>query len=406
MSEDKQTYLRRRAIEEQKSIVNVKSAATSTVESCIWTYRTTSCDVISLITTTVPIKNGAMNDLRYVNKEMKRIKAPIAKPGTFLATHPLLNKLNDAEETLRKRKNDTLKLEKKAFMSKLMASRFIRGTIENLAVTFIQKSYRGHLTRLHMHEIALACGRRKIIRQRIRAYLRDHLGLGDALVLTYGEHRFHYKTRLYRAALVIQCAYRMFISRKTLAVQRRVIGMRRRLAAILRMQRYIRKIIACSRVAKKRVAITNVYKSNSVCKIQQMVRKFIACRRVHRRRVHLRWVAARMIQCWFRVHRARAYVAIVRHRLTFVRTFNGALAMQKIVRKRIAWHRVQVRSSTLPLYHISSLYHIYPLSITIYVLLLYEPISPWSQHRLCLLEGSVQGCSILLPRCRPWSGGF
>ena len=165
MGEDKESYLRRRAIELQKSLVNVKTTQTSTVESCIWTYRTTSCDVISLITTTVPLKNGAMGDLRYVNKELKRctrskchhrhlhrhdhlssvlpshpmrwplssfrplilptshtyhrIKAPIAKPGTFLATHPLLNKLIDAEATSRRRKNDSLKMEKKTFMSKL-----------------------------------------------------------------------------------------------------------------------------------------------------------------------------------------------------------------------------------------------------------------------------------------------
>ena len=74
MEEDKDSYLRRRGIELQSTVVNVKTTSTSTVESCIWTYRTTSCDVISLITTTVPLKNGAMNDLRYVNKEMKRYK--------------------------------------------------------------------------------------------------------------------------------------------------------------------------------------------------------------------------------------------------------------------------------------------------------------------------------------------
>ena len=91
MSEDKETYLRRRGIELQSSLVNVKTTPTSTVESCIWTYRTTSCDVISLITTTVPLKNGAMNDLRYVNKEMKRYNDQVLPQPVIVV--PLLTPL-------------------------------------------------------------------------------------------------------------------------------------------------------------------------------------------------------------------------------------------------------------------------------------------------------------------------
>jgi hypothetical protein len=328
MHEDREAYLRRRGVELQRSIVNVRSTTTATVESCIWTYRTTSCDVISLITTTVPIKNGAMNDLRYVNKEMKRIKAPIAKPGTFLATHPLLNKLNDAEVAARQRKNDTLKLEKRAFMSKLQASRYIRGTIENLAATFIQKMFRGHSTRRRADELRAACEQRKEVRARVREYLTDRLGLGDSLVLTVGQHRRRRKDRMQRAALTIQCAYRCYIGRMTLLAQRRVEGARRSIKAIVRAQMLARMLIAKARVRRRRAANAQGYQLSGAVRIQAAVRRFLARRRVAKRRFRMRWVAARMLQCWFRHHRARAYVALDKHRLDFVRRFNVALAFQ------------------------------------------------------------------------------
>jgi hypothetical protein len=70
--ENQDEYYRQRAIEIQKGIVNFKTSNTSTSESFIWTYRTTSVDVISVITTTVPIKNGAMKDILIKNREIKR----------------------------------------------------------------------------------------------------------------------------------------------------------------------------------------------------------------------------------------------------------------------------------------------------------------------------------------------
>lgn len=74
MSEyEREEYYRQRAAEVQRGIVNFKSSTTLTSESFIWTYRTTSVDVISLITTTVPIKNGAMNDIKIENREIKRL---------------------------------------------------------------------------------------------------------------------------------------------------------------------------------------------------------------------------------------------------------------------------------------------------------------------------------------------
>ena len=72
MEEDRESYYRQKAIEIQKGIVNFKSSTTMTSESFIWTYRTTSVDVISVITTTVPIVNGGMKDIQLQTREIKR----------------------------------------------------------------------------------------------------------------------------------------------------------------------------------------------------------------------------------------------------------------------------------------------------------------------------------------------
>ena len=74
MDMEKSIYLQNRTEELQNAVVNVKCAMTSTVESYTWTFRTTSCDVISMITTTVPLKNGTIKELpKSHNKEMRRL---------------------------------------------------------------------------------------------------------------------------------------------------------------------------------------------------------------------------------------------------------------------------------------------------------------------------------------------
>ena len=70
--QQKEAYLVKRAQELQSAIVSFKSASTATTGSYIWTYRHTSCDVVSIVTTTVPIKQGVMKDLKLHNKEMRR----------------------------------------------------------------------------------------------------------------------------------------------------------------------------------------------------------------------------------------------------------------------------------------------------------------------------------------------
>lgn len=69
---EKDEYIRQKAIERQDHIVNFKSSTTLTSEALVWTYRTTNCDVISVITTAFPIINGHMKDIKIEYFEPKR----------------------------------------------------------------------------------------------------------------------------------------------------------------------------------------------------------------------------------------------------------------------------------------------------------------------------------------------
>lgn len=71
--EEREKYYRRRAIEIQRGIVTFKSCSTRVSEAYIWTYRTTTCDVISVVTTAIPIKGGHMPDVNIdINKKNVR----------------------------------------------------------------------------------------------------------------------------------------------------------------------------------------------------------------------------------------------------------------------------------------------------------------------------------------------
>ena len=75
----KESYLKSLHERLQNSIVNFKTCESSSTADMIWTYRSTYCDVLSVITTAKPFGNASMKDIRLRNKEMKRIKAPKAE---------------------------------------------------------------------------------------------------------------------------------------------------------------------------------------------------------------------------------------------------------------------------------------------------------------------------------------
>lgn len=69
---DRGQYFRQQGIDRQKNVVTYKTCTTVTTEALVWTYRTTNCDVTSIITTTVPFKDALMKDIQMETTEVKR----------------------------------------------------------------------------------------------------------------------------------------------------------------------------------------------------------------------------------------------------------------------------------------------------------------------------------------------
>ena len=171
-------YLRKTKELFQNSVVNVYSSETSTCGNNIWTYKTTYCDVISIVTTTKPFRNATMKDLKLRNKEMRRIKAP-HKPGPVASLEAMIanGKLNDKNKV-----NELLRTERNLFFNRLKQTRQVRTTTENLASIIIQTCFRGYFIRSRAKEI--------ISRYQVRLYA--YITYTVALVLPNNDIVFLY----------------------------------------------------------------------------------------------------------------------------------------------------------------------------------------------------------------------
>lgn len=341
---DRDLYIINRARRNQENIVNVREASTCTSGVYIWTYRHTACDVISVITTTVPIKHGSMNDIKFHNKEMKRIRAPQKKSklknvSADIEGSPLEQGQVFDLEKARRKMSFLLKEEKKSFMSKLQTSRYIRTTVENTAAMIIQRFVRGYNTRFNSEKIKQMC----LVSKRVRAFIRSKLETVeefDRLALSSGSHRLQYGTSRSSATKVIQCAWRQALSRKALSRKRMDLYLLARHSAatvIQNMSRYkASRVKANLRRTRLRLALVK----NSVCIIQRSIRCLIARRAVRRRRYRLRYVAAIMIQCAFRYKKAQKLIFLYREAVKAKKEYLGAVSFQGLIRRFIAKRRI------------------------------------------------------------------
>lgn len=342
-------YIASQKEESQRRLVNYKTSATSS--KCIynWSYRNTSCDVISIVTTTVPKENGDMKDIKHYNKEMRRIRGPQNKLGSKSYRSPLAEE-GDADGSIaRKRLHKMLCAEKDTFMSRLKRARNYRSTVENSAVIKIQKTFRGHSVRFHLETIRNRQLEIKKVREIIRSRLRT-LGGGMHLILTNREKRFEHIKSRNKSALIIQNAFRCFISRRYLSRKRtEVFGLRTSLA-IQKMQSWVRMALTIRRFKGLKHKHNMRKQSESILKIQRNFRAMLARRIVARRRFILHWVAATIIQTFYRQMTSKRMVKIIRLEYNSRKKAKGAIGFQKIIRGRlgrIRFQRIKIRYNKL-----------------------------------------------------------
>lgn len=337
----------------RENAVRSKSATTQGKSVYLWTYRNTSCDVISIIATTVPIRNGAMKDIKLHNKEMKRIKSK-PKGGMSIdptALSPLEQGQNVDAELTRRKMSALLKEEKNNFMTRLQTSRIIRTTIENHSATLIQKLFRGHYTRSNLTKIIESYATKKSVRDKIRSYF-DSIGgvklvvktrqqLQKKIILTNSSHRKEYSQRRFTSARCIQCAFRCYVSRKCFRRRRVEALIQRRHRAATRIQCMARKVAATVRVKKMILNRQAQRKTQAVLKIQCCLRQLFARRKVRIRRTKFHYVCARVIQCWYRYYHSLKVTGKVKTGLLRKKNFRSAVRIQCLVRKAVAKMRVK-----------------------------------------------------------------
>lgn len=348
---EKSIYLSRRAKDTQDSIVSFKAASTTPTGSYIWTYRHTGCDVISVITTTVPLQNGTMKDIKLQHKETKRIRA--SNKLSKFEDSPLEEGLVVDAMIVRRKVSQKLRAEKKAFMLRLQMSRSIRSGVEFKAATKIQSVFRGHHTRNFFKQTRRSCEMRIKVRAEMRELIRER----SDILCSLGDFRVTYAERRNYCATVIQCAFRCWLSAKSLRRKRVDVATFRKHISAVRIQCMSRAAASKQRVKKIRLQKKAALENASASTIQMSIRKYLAERYVQRRRFRLRLVAARMIQCWFRMKRAVVIVRLVRQETVNWNRFRGARAMQCVVRRFVArrrGRRIRMRRDFLHVHHNSS----------------------------------------------------
>jgi ankyrin repeat protein len=335
---DRQQYFKQKGIDRQKCVVAYKSCASVTTEALVWTYRTTNCDVTSIITTTVPFKDALMKDIKMENTEPKRLKPPMMPKSKkdLLGNSPYDFGLSVDIEKKKSKMNQILHQEKKDFMQKLNLTRLVRSRLENDAATRIQSTYRGYSVRSNFLEISRFANINRMVRLNIRTYL-EAVNYPTARLGYFRKFREQLRSH---SAIVIRSAFLRYLSRTYARRRRFELDLRKRHHSATLIQARVRGGYSRTRVMaliEKRRMIQCFLAS---VQIQAAVRRMHARRRVHQRRLRLRWIAARIIQFWYRAKYSRRIAAQIRTIMMVRRMNSNAIIIQSIVRRFVALRRV------------------------------------------------------------------
>ena len=354
--EKKEAYLRNRREREQCVRTDLRRRALdSSVDVWNWSYRTTSCDVVSVVTTNEPLQYGEMRDIRTgkFNKEMRRIKPPQNPPGGAAAlAADTSGTANTVEGVLtdkwfyevdRAKINDILKRERDEFMAKLNRARRVREVTEDRAATSVQTAYRKYSLQKTLRNGGLAArAKGNLFRRLLLTLYRSQMDAGRVppLVLQWGEHREGFSRRRHGSALVIQRAYRCHQARRHLARTQHLWWLQHKRRAVVTLQCWVRGRQAVEKVLTTRLAYLRVRSTRAATGIQTCFRALAARRKVQRWRYRVRYCAATIIQTMFRVVNSRWRLLDLSSIMMEERLQRGARRMQTCVRARLARTRV------------------------------------------------------------------
>lgn len=222
-------------------------------------------------------------------------------------------------------------------MKKLLSSRALRSRIETESAKLIQKIFRGYFVRLNYARIVERCNTHREIRSFIVNSLASS---GSDLIVCLSDHRRQYTETRNGSAAIIQRAFRCMLSRCALKRRFKQKVLRVRLLAATKIQSWARCRLDIERTNYIRDKLKLVLKTSKAVIIQSYFRGMVARKRVNRLRYSLRFVAARIIQNFYRRHFSQWRVSFLLEVFKFQKTHKMVTRIQKIIRGYISRKRV------------------------------------------------------------------
>eukprot|EP00750_Incisomonas_marina_P018787 INCI3142.3.p1 GENE.INCI3142.3~~INCI3142.3.p1 ORF type:complete len:689 (+),score=97.55 INCI3142.3:181-2247(+) len=348
-------FLRQQAEKLQEKKISVREPALASPVVYFSTWRTTSSDVLSLVTTATPFSRPATwdppspqsgghntgNAKRSPRSQQRRRggdgsrqpqPAPFAE-SKFYSPLCVEGAVNDLE---RANTNKKLWQEKEKFSTRLRARRVDREILETAAAVKIQALCRGILAQKKVH----AQKRFALARARLR---RSYMSVVMKLRVKHFVEANVTETRgrAATAVVAIQKTWRRFLAHRLVDKER--LALREELLnwAATQLQRLVRKRFAWRATSKLRMRHYEERRANGGQSIQKLARTLAARKNIIRRTALLQYVASTVIQRCARAHLARKASHKERELQGVLRVNASAIPIQAIFRGQL--HRRYVR---------------------------------------------------------------
>lgn len=301
-----EAYLERCEESFQNGLVKCRYQTSLTRSSYFWTKRTTSSDVMSVITTVRAFDTAGNHTLSPLGDANP---TPFNMPKYSSPFEPSKRvQLRDEEHD---RINAALWREQQQFMARLQARRGQRASLETGAAHRIQAMFRGHASRQWW--AGQGVGKLQT-RQRVRSQLRgalDHTGW----VLTAAEFKADVESRRQQSARTIQCGVRSGRARTAVQARRGTVQRQQQERGARIIQNGVRRSAARAALRRESAWARDTKRLVAAEYIQRAARRNLARHKVHLRRLVLHRLAATLIQSAFRRRAARRRVRRVRESL-------------------------------------------------------------------------------------------